>query len=128
MVLAEVAVQAAMAVEAKATTTANKMVLVALVALAVHPVEQTLAMAGAAELAGLAETAALTETAVATVRQGLLEILAATEITPMVVGVLAALEALAAAQPVSTSVACPMSHLRTMALSKEGQRNGIHYS
>ena len=117
-----------MAVEAKATTTAIKMALAALVEQTVRAAGRTPETEAAVEMAGLAETAAHTAIAVATARQGLLEILAATEITPMVVGVLAALAALVEVQPVSTSVACPMSHLQTMALSKEGQRNGIHYS
>lgn len=121
------AAAAATVAEVKATTTASKMALAALVEQTVRAADQTLAAVAVAELAGQAETAALTETAVATARQELLEILAATEITQTVLVDRAVLAALVAAQPGNTSVACLTSHSQTMAQCKEARPNAVHY-
>ena len=106
VVLAAEAEPVVLVVEDKATTTQKRMALVVLVVLVVHLVEQTLAMAGAADLAGLAATAAHMEMAAETVRQVQLEIPAATETILMALAGLAEQAALVAALPASIFAAC----------------------
>lgn len=94
--------------------------------LAVPVVEPTLGTAALEETAEAAEMEPVSEILVRQEIPVLQEILAETETTQTDLAVLAVRQALAAAQPANTSVVCLMSHLQTMELCKEAQRNGIH--